>query len=200
VGQAIVVRCAPEEMRGRYLAVYGFGWVIPMAVGPLLAGLVMDNIDPRWVWYGAGIVGLVAAGAFALQDQSMGRSTWAAVDRRLDVIQRLEEGEISASEAAGLLQGVDRGVWSTLAGSGSGAERRHLRFRVSDQGSGAIKFDMSLPVSLVNTAIYLEGRLAAELEGIDPQELRALIASAAGRGAATMETADNQRVEVLLDE
>ena len=65
-GQALVARFAPEDMRGRYMAVFGFSWVIPSAVGPLLAGLVMDNADPRWVWYAAGLIGLAAAGAFAL--------------------------------------------------------------------------------------------------------------------------------------
>ncbi len=64
--QALVAKIAPEDMRGRYMAVLGFGWVIPQAVGPLLAGLVMDNADPRWVWYAAGLLGLVGAAAFVL--------------------------------------------------------------------------------------------------------------------------------------
>ncbi|MDY6875667.1 MAG: MFS transporter [Chloroflexota bacterium] len=64
--QALVAKIAPEDMRGRYMAVFGFSWAIPQAVGPLLAGLVMDNADPRWVWYGAGLVGLVGAAAFIL--------------------------------------------------------------------------------------------------------------------------------------
>ena len=64
--QALTAQFAPEDMRGRYMAVYGFSWVIPTATGPLLAGLVMDNADPRWVWYAAGLLGLVAAGAFGL--------------------------------------------------------------------------------------------------------------------------------------
>lgn len=64
ISQAVVARMAPEDMRGRYNAVFGFTWVIPGIVGPLLAGLVMDNLDPRWVWYAAGLIGLVAALAF----------------------------------------------------------------------------------------------------------------------------------------
>ncbi len=64
--QALVAKIAPEDMRGRYMAVFGFGWVIPQAVGPLLAGLIMDNADPRWVWYAAGLLGLVGAAAFVL--------------------------------------------------------------------------------------------------------------------------------------
>ena len=65
-GQAIVAKLAPEDMRGRYMAVFGFSWTIPNAVGPLLAGLVMDNYDPNWVWYGAGIFMVISAIIFAL--------------------------------------------------------------------------------------------------------------------------------------
>ena len=60
VGQAFVARLAPVDMRGRYMAMFGFSWAVPHAVGPLLAGLIMDNADPRWVWYAAGITAAVA--------------------------------------------------------------------------------------------------------------------------------------------
>ena len=60
VGQAFVAQLAPADMRGRYMAMFGFAWAVPHAVGPLLAGLIMDNTDPRRVWYAAGIVSAVA--------------------------------------------------------------------------------------------------------------------------------------------
>ena len=60
VGQALAARFAPEDMRGRYMAMFGFSWGLPFAVGPLLAGLIMDNYDPHWVWYAAGILAVVA--------------------------------------------------------------------------------------------------------------------------------------------
>jgi MFS family permease len=74
VSQALVSRLAPEDMRGRYMAVYGFSWVIPATVGPTLAGLVMDNADPRWVWYGTFLIGLVAAGIFVILHRRAGQS------------------------------------------------------------------------------------------------------------------------------
>ncbi|MGD1995135.1 MAG: MFS transporter [Anaerolineae bacterium] len=64
--QSLAAKFAPEDMRGRYMAAYGFSWVVPTVVGPPLAGLIMDNLDPRWLWYAVGLVGLLAAGAFAL--------------------------------------------------------------------------------------------------------------------------------------
>jgi len=66
VSQSIVARLAPEDMRGRYMALYGFSWAIPFAIGPLLAGLVMDYSDPNWVWYAGGIFGLISAAMFGL--------------------------------------------------------------------------------------------------------------------------------------
>lgn len=69
VSQALVARMAPEDMRGRYMAVFGFSWIVPWAIGPLLAGLVMDYSNPRWVWYGAGLIGFLAAGIFAALHQ-----------------------------------------------------------------------------------------------------------------------------------
>lgn len=73
--QALVAKIAPEDMRGRYMAVFGFGWAIPQAIGPLLAGLIMDNADSRWVWYAAGLVGLVGAAAFVLLQRQVKQST-----------------------------------------------------------------------------------------------------------------------------
>ncbi|OQX63880.1 MAG: hypothetical protein DRI32_02225 [Chloroflexi bacterium] len=61
IGQSMVARFAPEDMRGRYMAFYGFSWTIPSLFGPLAAGLIMDNYDPNLVWYLAGVIGLVAA-------------------------------------------------------------------------------------------------------------------------------------------
>lgn len=72
VSQSLVSQMAPESMRGRYMATYGFSWVIPAAAGPTLAGLVMDHGDPRWVWYGTGILGFVAAGVFLLLRRRVG--------------------------------------------------------------------------------------------------------------------------------
>jgi len=51
-------------MRGRYMAFFGFSWAIPGVIGTYLAGLIMDYGDPRWVWFAAGILGLIATGMY----------------------------------------------------------------------------------------------------------------------------------------
>jgi MFS family permease len=182
------------------MAVFGFTWVIPAAVGPLLAGLVMDNADPRWVWYAAGLLGLAATGAFALLQRRVSISAWAVVDERLQVIQRLEEGQVSAEEAATLLQAMKEGQWGITPASSPRRERRQLHIRVSDVTSGAMRVNMTLPLGLVNTVLYSGGRLADGLAGIDLQELEKMVASsAASKSAQAMDTENNERVEVSVE-
>ena len=60
VGQSLAARFAPEAMRGRYMAFYGLSWAIPSMIGSLAAGLIMDNYNPRWVWYACGILSTLA--------------------------------------------------------------------------------------------------------------------------------------------
>jgi MFS family permease len=53
---ALAANFAPEEMRGRYMAVFGLSWALPATVGPSAAGLILDNFNPNLLWYlGAGI-------------------------------------------------------------------------------------------------------------------------------------------------
>ncbi len=64
VSQALTAQMAPEDMRGRYMAVFGFSWGIPFAIGPIMAGLILDNLTPNLLWYFAGLIGLLATIAF----------------------------------------------------------------------------------------------------------------------------------------
>jgi MFS family permease len=71
VSNALVVKFAPEDMRGRYSFMFGISWGIAYAAGPYLAGLIMDNTNPNWLWYACGILGMAAAvGFFFLQGWS----------------------------------------------------------------------------------------------------------------------------------
>jgi MFS family permease len=64
VGQALVARLAPEDMRGRYMAAFGFGWVVAGVAGPLVAGLLLDSGNANWLWYASLGLGLASAGMF----------------------------------------------------------------------------------------------------------------------------------------
>jgi MFS family permease len=64
VGQALVARFSPADMRGRYMAIYGFAWAIPSATGLIFAGVVFKYLDPNWIWYLCAILGTITAGGF----------------------------------------------------------------------------------------------------------------------------------------
>ncbi|MBN1231715.1 MAG: MFS transporter [Anaerolineales bacterium] len=59
---------APEAMRGRYMAIFGFVWSIPSTIGPSAAGLIIDNAsDPNLLWYiGGGLCFISIIGYLAL--------------------------------------------------------------------------------------------------------------------------------------
>jgi MFS family permease len=84
MGPVIVAQLAPAEMRGRYMATFNFGWVVAAAAGPFLAGVVMDNADPRWIWFLAFSGALAAASAFLQLERRLARPAGPPVaERRL---------------------------------------------------------------------------------------------------------------------
>jgi MFS family permease len=66
VGQALSTNFAPEQMRGRYLAIQGHTINIAYGIGPLLAGQIFDSGSPNWLWYAAGIVGMISTLMFLM--------------------------------------------------------------------------------------------------------------------------------------
>jgi MFS family permease len=62
--QALAANFAPEDMRGRYMAVFGLQWMIPSIIGPGAAGYVLDNYNPSLLWYLGGALCLVSLLAF----------------------------------------------------------------------------------------------------------------------------------------
>lgn len=71
--QALAANFAPEDMRGRYMAVFGLVWGIPSIFGPATAGLILDNLNPNLLWYIAGILCVIAAAGYYLLHLRLGR-------------------------------------------------------------------------------------------------------------------------------
>lgn len=62
--QTIAAEFAPIDMRGRYMAFLNISYSFAAAVGPLVAGYVMESSHPQWVWYGGGMLCVIAAFGF----------------------------------------------------------------------------------------------------------------------------------------
>jgi len=73
--QSVVADLAPEDMRGRYMAVSSLSWSISFTVGPFFAGLILDSANPNLLWLLCGVVGLLAAFGFTTLNKSHRAST-----------------------------------------------------------------------------------------------------------------------------
>ncbi|MCI0518890.1 MAG: MFS transporter [Chloroflexi bacterium] len=78
VTSALAANFAPEEMRGRYMAVFGLTWMIPATIGPGAAGVILDNFDPNLLWYiGGALCGVSAVSFYALHLRLSGQKRFA---------------------------------------------------------------------------------------------------------------------------
>ncbi len=64
--QSLAASFATDDKRGRYMAIFGYGYIIPSLFGILLAGLIMDNLNPNWIWYIGGLIAIFAVFAYLL--------------------------------------------------------------------------------------------------------------------------------------
>ncbi|MHB8088552.1 MAG: MDR family MFS transporter [Anaerolineaceae bacterium] len=90
--QVLVAGFAPEDMRGRYMGVFGMTWSIPGVIAPYLAGVILDNLDPNLLWYIGGILCAVAAFGFFGLHAAIGKQ------KRFQAVE--EESAVAVAESA----------------------------------------------------------------------------------------------------
>ena len=69
IQQSLVASFAPEEMRGRYMAVFGLSWGMAFAIGPYFAGVLLDSTSPNLLWMACGILGVVTMFGYIILDK-----------------------------------------------------------------------------------------------------------------------------------
>jgi MFS family permease len=62
--QALAANFAPEDMRGRYMAAFSLTFMLPAAIGPGLAGVILDNYNPNLLWYIGAVLCLLSSLSF----------------------------------------------------------------------------------------------------------------------------------------
>jgi len=58
--ESLVANFAPEDMRGRYMAVSSLSWQIAYGGGPYLAGLLLDGPNPNMLWAACAALGVLS--------------------------------------------------------------------------------------------------------------------------------------------
>jgi MFS family permease len=62
--QTLAAGFARTDMRGRYMAAFGLSISLPSALGPLAAGIVLDNYHPNLLWLLSALLCAVSASGF----------------------------------------------------------------------------------------------------------------------------------------
>jgi hypothetical protein len=133
------------------------------------------------------------------------------VEERLKILNLLQEGKITAAEAARLLEALETSA-SAKPGfrPGIGANQPYppgpvsggkwLRVRVTDTNSGKTRVNVRLPLNLVGSGIRMGMRFAPEIEGLDPNALMEWIQSGEmGQIVDVLDEEDGEHVEVFIE-
>ena len=135
----------------------------------------------------------------------------ATAEERIKILQMVQDGKISAEEAAQLLETLEEGerpagrpMPPTPPGmsveAGLGRKPRWFRVRVTDTDSGRPRVNVRLPIGMVNIGLKMGTRFAPEVEGLDTAALMQMIESGeVGQIVDVFDEKDGEHVEVFLE-
>jgi hypothetical protein len=131
----------------------------------------------------------------------------ASTEERMRILMMIQEGKISATEGARLIEALEDISEKpspppppSAAGLTSGKKPRYLRVLVTDTDTGKARVNVRLPVSLINSGIRMGARFAPEIEGLDMEDLNAWMNSGeVGQIVDIFDEEDGEHVEVFLE-
>jgi hypothetical protein len=131
----------------------------------------------------------------------------ATVEERIKILQMVQEGKISAEDAAQLLEALEENARTEASGlpvppesTVLGRKPRWFRVRVTDTDTGKPRVNVRLPLSMVSIGLKMGSRFSPEIEGMDPAELMRIIESGeVGQIVDVQDANDGEHVEVFLE-
>jgi hypothetical protein len=134
------------------------------------------------------------------------------VEERLKILNMLQEGKITAAEAARLLEALETSASGKPGrpaappppnapyAPGSPGGGRWLRVQVTDTNTGKTRVNVRLPLNLVGSGIRLGMKFVPEIEGLDPNVLMEFIQSGElGQIVDVVDEEDGEHVEVFIE-
>jgi len=123
----------------------------------------------------------------------------ATPDERMKILKMLEEGKLSAEEAARLLRVLSKGSSESRPDAQNG-ESKWMRIRVTDLDGGRAAVNVNLPMRLVNVALRLGSQFIPENENIDLEELsEALKTGLTGKIVDVIDEEEGRQVEIYVE-
>ncbi len=137
----------------------------------------------------------------------------ANTEERLKILTLLQEGKITADQAARLLEaletasGTARGIPKPptppappTPGYGPIGGGRWMRVRVTDTDTGKTRVNIRLPLNLVGSGIKMGMRFVPEVDGLDPNDLMEWVRSGeVGQIVDVYDEEDGEHVEVFIE-
>jgi len=134
----------------------------------------------------------------------------ATSEERSKILKMVQDGKITADQAADLLKSLEEGRSAPAGGAPgqavppgqAGAPRggRWFRVRITDTKTGKTRVNVRLPLSVAAAGMKMGMRFSPEMEGMDIQQLADLIQSGeAGQIVDVFDEDDGEHVEVFVE-
>ncbi len=118
-------------------------------------------------------------------------------EERNQILDMLEDGQITAEEAARLLDAVN--VSSTKTQKATG-DPRWFRVQVTDLASGRSKVSVNLPMGLVKVGLRMGANFAPGMADLDTKQMLAAIRSGVtGKIAEIDDEQDGERTTIYIE-
>jgi hypothetical protein len=128
-------------------------------------------------------------------------------EERTRILKMIEDGKITAAEAAQLIEAIDTATQSPQASTATVNDNgsvkkvgRWFHVRVKDLESGKVRVNVRLPLSLISTGIKIGAKFSPEVEKLDTDQLMEFInAGEIGPIADIEDEEDGEHVEVFIE-
>jgi hypothetical protein len=128
-----------------------------------------------------------------------------AEDERLKILNMVKEGKLTPEEAISLLEALEESDLPPAAPKAAPTaippgSRRWFRVRVTDTGSGKVRANIRVPLSIVSAGLKIGKIYAPEVEGLDAEKLMEIIQSGdMGQIVDVLDEKDGEHVEVYIE-
>ena len=126
----------------------------------------------------------------------------ATTEERLKILKMVEDGKISAEDAAKLLAALNEGRKNAPppAAGASGGEARWFRVRISELASGKTTTTVNIPLGLVNAGIKMGARFVPSWDSGQMEAVtEALRSGASGKIIDVTDDDKGERVEIFVE-
>jgi hypothetical protein len=126
-------------------------------------------------------------------------------EEKLMILKMLQEGKISADEAANLLDALDSGKETKKTANkqeekSSGKPGRWFRVVVTDSVTGRVRTNIRIPLGVINAGMKMGAHFAPQMTGMSNEEiLKAVQSGTTGQIFDIYDDEDGERVEIFIE-